>query len=81
MTPTDFGIEEDEELEEKCPLGSGFTTVLKEPIKKEEEPIVERNVKSEIRALLTSADKSIQKGNRKGCHINIINALKLLEEL
>ena len=79
--PTDFGIEEDEELEEKSPLGSGFTTVLKEPVKKEEEPIVERNVKGEIRTLLTFADKCITKGNRKGCHLNIINALKLLEEL
>jgi len=79
--PTDFGLEEDDELKEG--FGSNLSTVLKEPVKEKPkpEPLSERNIKGEIKSLLMSADKGIQRRNHKGAQTAVRKAMKLLEEL
>ena len=77
--PIDFGLEEDEELGKEG-SGSNLSAVLKEPVEEKPKPI-EINIKGEIKALLISADKAIQRRNHKGAQAAVRKAMKLLEEL
>lgn len=53
---------------------------LSDDIEKEK-PVVERDIKSEIRSLLSLADKHITRSNHKELHLSITKVIKLLEEL
>jgi len=84
--PVDFGLEDEDEIKEGS--GSNLGAVLREPIEEKPKEKVEKkpkevkkDVRGEIKSLLVSADKAIQRRNHKSAQISVRKVIKLLEEL
>ena len=78
---TEFGLEEDKELDKEEGSGSNLSAVLKSPAPERSSPAFKRDIKGEIKNLLISADKNIQRRKHKQSQADVRKAMKLLEEL